>query len=157
MSKSGYLITGFVSGILFVVLAGAALVSSQMFVVNESKYDFNETVNKIEELSKANGWNISHIYNLQATMQKHNFEVEPVTVMSLCKPDLAYKILSSDNERPASTLMPCRVSIYKTKKGKVMISRMNIDMMSGMMTGITKEAMVMAGKENEDILKQVIK
>lgn len=157
MKKINYLLTGFLGGILFVILVGATVVNNQLFLVDESKYGFNETIEKIEELSKENGWNISHMYNLQATMAKHNLEVEPVLVMSLCKPSIAYKILSTDNERPASALMPCRVSIYQTKDGKVMISRMNVTFMSAMLSGITKEAMVLAGNENEAVLKQVIK
>jgi uncharacterized protein (DUF302 family) len=157
MNKIKYLVTGFLAGILFVILIGATVVNSQLFLVDESKYGFNETIEKIEELSKENGWNISHMYNLQATMAKHNLQVEPVLIMSLCKPSIAYNILSSDNERPASTLMPCRVSIYQTKDGKVMISRMNVTFMSAMLAGITKEAMVEAGNENEAVLKHVIK
>lgn len=157
MKKIIYLISGFIMGILFVILIGATVVNNQLFVVDESKYGFNETIEKIEELSNESGWNISHMYNLQATMAKHNLQVEPVLVMSLCKPSIAYNILSSDNERPASALMPCRVSIYQTKDGKVMISRMNVTFMSAMLSGITKDAMVLAGNENEALLKQVIK
>lgn len=157
MKKLKYVITGFLAGILFVFIIGATVVNSSMFLVDESKYGFNETIDKIEELSKENGWNISHMYNLQATMAKHNFSVEPVLVMSLCKPSIAYNILGSDNEREASALMPCRVSIYQTKDGRVMISRMNVNFMSSMLSGISKDAMVLAGNENEEVLKHVIK
>ena len=30
------------------------------------------------------------MYNLQSTMAKHNLQVEPVLVMSLCKPSIDY-------------------------------------------------------------------
>jgi uncharacterized protein (DUF302 family) len=157
MKKAGLLITGFVAGIMFVVLVGAAAISEKLFIVDESKHEFIETIDKIENLAKENGWNISHMYNLQATMQKHNLEVEPVVIMSLCKPQIAYHILSKDSERQASVMMPCRVSVYQTKEGKVMISRMNTDLMAGMLAGITKDAMGSAGVEIEQLLKQVIK
>lgn len=150
-------LTSFLGGILFIILVGATVVSDQLFLVDESRYGLNETIEKIEEKAKESGWNISHIYNLQATMAKHNLSVRPVAVMSLCKPQLAYKILESDNERPASALMPCRVSVYETADGKVMVSRMNVTFMSKMLTGITKDAMVLASNENEEILKHVIK
>jgi uncharacterized protein (DUF302 family) len=157
MKKIGYVLSGFLAGVMFVVLIAAGVSGSKVFEVNESKLGFNETIEKIEELSKAEGWNISHMYNLQATMQKHNMQVEPVLVMSLCKPSLAIKILGSDNERPASPMMPCRVAVYQTKDGKVMVSRMNVKFMSGMLSGVTKEAMVDAGDQIEGLLKHVIK
>lgn len=157
MNKTGLLLTGFLAGILFVVLVGATVISEKMFVVDESRYGFIETIDRLEVLAKESGWNISHMYNLQATMQKHNLEVEPVVIMSLCKPQIAYKILSSDAERPASVMMPCRVSVYQTKDGKVMVSRMNTGFMAGMLTGITKDAMLLAGNENEAMLRQVLK
>ncbi|MFZ5429368.1 MAG: DUF302 domain-containing protein [Bacteroidota bacterium] len=157
MKKAGLLLTGFAAGIMFVVLTGAAIMSEKIFVVDESKYEFIETIDRIEALAKESGWNISHMYNLQATMAKHNLEVEPVVVMSLCKPQIAYNILGADSERPASVMMPCRVSVYQTKDGKVQISRMNTGLMSGMLAGITRSSMDQAGNEIETLLNQVIK
>ena len=157
MKNLSLLITGFFAGILFVVLVGAVSISGKLFMVDQSKHEFIETIDRIEELAKEKGWNISHMYNLQATMQKHNLEVQPIVIMSLCKPQIAYPILSNDSERPSSVMMPCRVSIYQTKDGKVMISRMNTDLMSGMLDGITKGSMVTAGVEIENLLKQVIR
>ncbi len=157
MKKFLYILSGFVAGIVFVMLLGASVVSSQMFLVDESKYGFNETIDKIEEIGKESGWNISHIYNLQATMAKHSLSVNPVVVMSLCKPQIAYHILGSDNELPASAVMPCRVSVYQASDGKIMISRMNATLLSSMLSGISKEAMAEASRENEEILKHLVK
>jgi uncharacterized protein (DUF302 family) len=157
MKNIGYITTGFIAGILLFLLVGAALINKPVFLVDESKLGFIETIEKIEELSKAEGWTVSHMYNLQATMERNNFEVLPVVVMSLCKPQLAYKILGSDTERPASALMPCRVSVYQTEDGKVMISRMNSTILLGMLSGMSNRAMSEAGSEIEMLLKHVTK
>jgi uncharacterized protein (DUF302 family) len=157
MKKLGYVLAGFAGGIVFLVLVGAALVSNPVFVVDESKYDYDETVEKLEVLSKEHGWTVSHMYNLQATMQKNGFAVEPVMVFSICKPQIAYDILSSDNERPASVMMPCRVSVYRTKDGKTYLSRMNAGMMASMLTGVSKDAMTRASLESEKFIDLIIK
>lgn len=157
MKKFGYILGGFAGGVMFLLIVGASLAGSQMFLVSESKYGFSETVDIIESVSKEKGWTVSHIYNLQATMEKNGYQVKPVTVFSLCKPQIAYQVLSSDNERPVAAMMPCRVAVYETKEGKTLISRMNAGMFTSMLSGVSREAMTQASQENEIILKSVIK
>jgi len=157
MKKLKYILGGFAGGVFFLLIVGASLSSDKMFLVSESKYGFSETVDMIESVSKEKGWTVSHIYNLQATMEKNGYQVKPVTVFSLCKPQIAYQILSSDNERPVAAMMPCRVAVYETKDGKTYVSRMNAGILSSMLTGVSRDAMALASQENEVILKSVIK
>jgi uncharacterized protein (DUF302 family) len=157
MKKLGYILGGFAGGVMFLLIVGASLTGGQMFLVSESKYGFSETVDMIESVSKEKGWTVSHIYNLQATMSKNGYQVKPVTVFSLCKPQIAYQVLSSDNERPVAAMMPCRVAVYETKDGKTYVSRMNAGILSSMLTGVSRDAMSLASQENEIILKSVIK
>ena len=84
-----------------------------MFVLNESKLGFDETVQAIEQSTVNNNWSMPHQYNLQATIKKHGFDVRLVKVFSLCKPEHAYEIPGSENERLVSALMPCRVAEYE--------------------------------------------
>ncbi|WP_297086941.1 DUF302 domain-containing protein [uncultured Draconibacterium sp.] len=149
-------LTGLITGILLSVIIIVLVLPKQMFVVNESKYGFEETVAKIEQSVKDNDWSMPHLYDLQATMKKHGFDVKPVKVFSLCKPDHAYKILSSDEERVVSALMPCRVAVYE-RNGKTYVSMLNSGLFSKLMGNKVKTVMGAASEENKQILAPVIK
>lgn len=147
---------GLVVGILVSVLAVVVILPKQMFVVNESKLGFDETVEAITQSAKEHQWSMPHQYDLQATMKKHGFEVKPVKVFSLCKPEHAYKILGSKHERIVSALMPCRVAVYE-KEGKTYVSMLNSGLFSKFMGKKVSEVMSAASTENQEILMPVVK
>nr|WP_321487228.1 DUF302 domain-containing protein [uncultured Draconibacterium sp.] len=149
-------LTGLIAGILLTVIVLIVVMPKQMFVVNESKLSFDETVAAIEQSAKDHNWSMPHLYDLQATMKKHNFDVKPVKVFSLCKPDHAYQILSSDQERVVSALMPCRVAVYE-RNGKTYVSMLNSGLFSRFMGNKVKTVMGAASEENKQILSPVIR
>lgn len=148
-------LTGLVAGIAITVLAIVLILPKQMFVVHESKLSFDETVEAIEVSAKENKWSMPHSYDLQATMKKHGFDVKPVKVFSLCKPEHAYQILSSSEERLASALMPCRIAVYE-KEGKTYVSMLNSGLFSKLMGNKIRTVMGAAASENALILEPVI-
>ena len=148
-------ITGLAVGVIVILLLLFVILPKQMFVVNESKLSFNETVETIVKSAGENKWSISHQYDLQATMKKHNFEVNPVMVFSLCKPEHAYQILSSNEERLVSALMPCRIAVYE-KDGKTFVSMLNSGLFSKLMGSKINDVMSIASEENQKILEPVI-
>jgi uncharacterized protein (DUF302 family) len=127
-----------------------------MFVVQESKLGFEETVEAIESSAKENNWSMPHQYDLQATMKKHGFDVKSVKVLSLCKPVHAYEILSGNDERLASALMPCRIAVYE-KSGTTYVSMLNAGLFSKFMGAKIKEVMGTASEENKQILAGIVK
>ena len=129
----------------------------EMFIENESKYSFDETVEKLSESIVAAGWKVTHIHDLQGTLIKNNFDVLPVKIMEVCRPDYSVKLLSRDKERLYSSMMPCRLSVYETSDGKTRISRMNSSAFAAQIGGVVNEVMSMAYNEIESILKQYIK
>ncbi|MCE5319678.1 MAG: DUF302 domain-containing protein [Bacteroidales bacterium] len=129
----------------------------EMFIENESKYSFDETVEKLSESIVTAGWKVKHIHDLQGTLIKNNFDVLPVKVLEVCRPDYSVKILSNDSERIYSSLMPCRLSVYETADGKTKISRMNSGVLAAQIGGVVEEVMSMAFSDIENILKQYIK
>lgn len=149
-------LTGLFAGIAITVLAIVVVLPKQMFVVHESKFSFEETVETIVASASENNWSIPHQYDLQKTMKKHGFEVNPVKVFSLCKPEHAYEILKSDEVRLASALMPCRIAVYE-KDGKTFVSMLNSGLFSKFMGAKIKEIMGAASNENKLILAPVIK
>ncbi len=147
---------GLFAGIAITILAIVVVLPKQMFVVHESKLSFEETVETIVASATKNSWSVSHQYDLQKTMAKHGFEVNPVKVFSLCKPEHAYEILKSNEVRLASALMPCRIAVYE-KDGKTFVSMMNSGLLSKFMGAKIKEVMGAASNENKQILAPVIR
>ena len=148
-------LTGLIVGIGLTILALVVILPKQMFVVHESKLDFNETVGAIELSAKENNWSMPHQYDLQATMKNHGLDVDPVKVFSLCKPAHAYKILSSGANRLASALMPCRIAVYE-KDGKTFVSMLNSGLFSKFMGAEIKKVMGEASAENKQMLEAIV-
>ncbi len=146
-------LTGLISGLILAIFIALLLAPKMMFTVSESKYDFEKTAELIIESTKENQWSMPHQYDLQATMDKHGLSVKPVKVFSICKPDIAYRILGSDSDRHVSAMMPCRVAIYEKSNGKTYVARMNAGLLSKLLGGNVKAVMGDAGDDSEKILE----
>ena len=130
--------------------------NEQMFLENESKYNFAETVEKLTAEIEKNTWKVSVVHDLQATLKKNGTDVLPIKVFALCHPQHSSKILLKDDERIVSSLMPCRVSVYEKSNGKSYISRMNTGVLAKSIGGIVEEVMIASSKEVEEILSTLI-
>ena len=151
------LITGIIIGLLITLLALRLMLPRQMITVNESKHDFDKTVEMIENLAGEHKWSMPNQYDLQQTMAKHGYQVDKVKVFSICKPDIASRILTGDKDRYVSAMMPCRVAVYETSDGKTYISRLNASLFSNMLGGNVKSVMKEAGESSEELLKSILK
>lgn len=141
------------AGVTFLVIS--SIVPQKMFVVEESKFSLEETVNTIVETAEENEWTVSHIYDLQASLKKKNFDVAPVYVLSLCNPKYANKILGTDDDRVVSAMMPCRVAVYE-KGEKTYISMLNAELFARFLSKNAKQTIVETSEETLEILKPVI-
>lgn len=148
-------ILGLIAGIVLTAVLVVLVLPRQMFVVHESKHDFDKTVAAIEQSAADNKWSMPHQYDLQATMKKHGFEVNPVKVISLCKPQHAYRILNGEEERVVSALMPCRLAVYE-KNGKTYVSMLNAGLFSKFMGTKIMSVMGEASEENKQIIQTIV-
>lgn len=128
-----------------------------MFIENESLYGFTETVEKFTDIVASIGWKVTHIHDLQETLQKNGFEVLPIKVIEICKPSYSVRLLEKDKERLYSSLMPCRLSIYETSDGKTMVSRMDSGAMAAQIGGLVNEVMQIAYSDIETLLEPLVK
>lgn len=128
-----------------------------MFIKSESIHNLNSTVEIIEKSLLESNWKIMHTHNLHHSLKNHGFDVLPVVVMEVCRPDYSVKMLSLDEERLFSSLMPCRISVYETSDGKTWISRMNSGEIAREAGGITEEVMTIAFNEIEKIVAPITK
>ncbi|MDP3352115.1 MAG: DUF302 domain-containing protein [Flavobacteriaceae bacterium] len=130
--------------------------NEQMFLENESKYNFAETVEKLTAEIEKKTWKVLVVHDLQETLKKKGTDVLPIKVFALCHPKHASKILLKDDERIVSSLMPCRISIYEKSDGKSYISRMNTGVLAKSIGGIVEEVMIASSKDVEEILSSLI-
>lgn len=124
-----------------------------MFIESISRFGFDETAGKLEAAIEAAGWKLTAVHNLQETLKKHGTEVLPVKVFALCHPKHSGRILTLDDERIVSSLMPCRVSVYLKSDGHTYISRLNPAQMAGAFGGVVEEVMTASAADVEEILK----
>ena len=150
-------LVAFIAGIIITIGLGFTMAPSMMLVEDESKYGFEESVERFEAAVEEAGWKLPAVHDLQATMQKHGKDVKAVKVFELCHPDHAGKILAKDDERVVTSMMPCRVAIYKKSDGKVYVSRMNSSLMASTMGKLIKDVMSEAAAENEKMLATILK
>jgi uncharacterized protein (DUF302 family) len=154
MKKIKYLILAIV--LTATVSLNAQSTGSQLFTESLSKYNFDETVIKLNEIITGDGWKVMIVHDLKATLQKHNFDVLPVQVFEICNPKYSSKMLEKDELRIYSSLMPCRFSIYEKSDGKTYISRMNSTMIAESIGGVVEEVMSQVMYDTEKYLEQVI-
>ncbi|MGE0021750.1 MAG: DUF302 domain-containing protein [Draconibacterium sp.] len=147
-------LVGLFLGVALTITAVFVVVPGKMFIVKESKYGMEQTVSELEKTAGDMKWGVPHKYDLQATLKGKGFDVNPVTVMSLCKPDLANVILGSHDEQLVSALMPCRVAVYENN-GKTYVSMLNAKLFSPLLGKKSKSVMAEASNGSETIVSVV--
>ncbi|MDO9225684.1 MAG: DUF302 domain-containing protein [Pseudomonadota bacterium] len=122
-------------------------------MVNEraSPYSMEETIKVISERAKQHGWNTSEPRKLDLSIRKHGGPtVLPVTLVELCEPHHAGKLLANDDDRWVSVFMPCTISVYEKSDGKVYVANMKAENVGSLLGGNVAEVMgnsVAAGQD----------
>jgi uncharacterized protein (DUF302 family) len=129
---------------------------SLMVVETESPHDFQNTIELINVEAKKLDWKVPKIYRLCDSLRKDGYDIRPVAVVELCKPEYAAILLSDDATRLVSSFMPCRISIYERDDGSVVISRMNKGLVSRLFRGRVAEVMAVATEETQTLIDRVL-
>jgi uncharacterized protein (DUF302 family) len=127
-----------------------------MLLENESKFGFKETVEMLKLEVEKKSWKISGTHDLQQSLKASGTEVLPVTVLAICHPKHSSKVLTLDDERIVSTLMPCRISVYQKSNGKTYIARLNSASVAESFDGVMSQVMLDAGADIEAIIAPMI-
>lgn len=130
--------------------------AEQMFLENQSKYNFDETVEKLTAEVELKKWKVSTVHNLQDALKNSGIDVLPIKVFALCHPVYASKVLLHDEGRIMSTLMPCRLSVYEKSNGLTYISTMDMGVIAHSIGGDGEEVMMAASNEIEEIISTLI-
>lgn len=138
-------------------LTGAAPAKpAQLILKSESRHGFAETVKRLRATAKRSGWKLPNQFDMQASMKKFGHRVPPVTVLSLCKPDLAVKILGKDRHRHLSAMMPCRLSVY-VRGGKTYVARLNVAVVASQLDAKAAAVMTAASRGMERIITDALR
>lgn len=141
------LISGFILGAVALAVTAYLLLPGMMITVHESKLGFDETVAKLQENIKAEGWVVQGTTDMQKSLAKHGEKLDKrVTGIKLCQPSYARSVLETDREMAA--LMPCSIAVWEGDDGKVYLSKMNTGLMGTMFGGNVAD--VMGGKVAAD-------
>lgn len=146
-------ITGIIIGALIFYWVLMQKAPGMMILENESRYNLGDTERMIIEAATSRGWKNPVNHDLQQTMKNNGLDVRPVKVIEICKPEYAYQILSENDERIVSSLMPCRIALYERFNGRIYVSRLNSALMSKPMKGVIPAVMKKATVDVEEMLK----
>lgn len=149
-------IVGFVAGFALLAVIMLLAAPSLMIVENKSTLNYEETIAAIEKAAAEGGWKIPTIHHIDKSVAKGGFDVKEVAVIELCKVDLAGQILQDDKSKVVTSMMPCRLSVYKTADDQVIVSRMNTGLVSKIFGGKVAEVMKDATAGSEKILDAVL-
>ncbi len=152
-----YGIGGVVAGLLIMLLVGYKSAPGLMLVEDESKYNFDQTVEVFEKEVKAAKWKVAGTHDMQAVLAGFGHDVKAVKIFELCSSKYSKTILELDDERIVSPLMPCRVAVYEKSDGKTYITRMNNSLLAKPFGGVINDVMQKASAETEVFIDKMIK
>jgi len=115
---------------------------NKMILEKMSPFGHDETVKKITDATRAGGWVVSGVKQLDKSIAKNGGpKVLPVTLVEICNAEHAGKILLDDSSRWASVMMPCTISVYDKSDGKTYVGFMNAPLIGTMFGGLVGEVM----------------
>ena len=138
-----------------VVAPAVAAGPRDLFVESESPLKLAETVDALKAEAGALGWGVLAAHDLAASAAKKGYTIAPIIILETCNAKYAVELIKKDETRYVSSLLPCRVAVYETSTGKVIISRLNVTSFGAMMEPAVAEALNKAGAEMEGIIERV--
>lgn len=149
-------VAGLFAGIVLTGLFVWFRAPAMMIDEDPSRYDFETTVDTIVTTAEGLDWKVPAIHPLHDSMAKAGFEVEKASVIELCRPDYAVRLLEQDDTRSITSMMPCRIAVYQKSDGAVVVSRMNTGLMSKLFGGLVARVMARASADSEQIVTSVL-
>lgn len=146
-------IAGAVAGATLMLNTGCSL-KGMMVHEHVSPYGPDETVDKIVANAKSIGWVVAGVKPLDKSVMKHGGpKLPPIHLINLCNATHAGNILIHDDERYASVMMPCTVSVYTKADGKTYVTHVRADKMGSMMGGEVAKVMSEVAVDQDKMLE----
>jgi uncharacterized protein (DUF302 family) len=85
------------------------------------EYSFEDTIGKVTESLKAEGFGILTEIDVKETLKKKlNVDFRPYKILGACNPPLAYKSLQSEEQ--IGLMLPCNVIVYVNDKNETIVA-----------------------------------
>lgn len=158
MKKLIYLFAGLILGAILALILIWNSMPNMMMIKGESNFDFQTTVDKLEIAAFDNGWEVVNTIDIQDRLLTAGYDdMLRMVIIEICHVEHSYTVLQDDADKFVAGIMPCRFAVYETYEGKVMISKMNIGLMSKMFGSNIQQVMGGVAKEEAAMLKNIIK
>lgn len=146
-------IVGLLSGFVIFGILVYFFMPKFMIKTKQSKFDYQTTVSKIENNISEIGWHHKGTDSLSGAIESRTGSDigANIGIIQLCKGKYAKAILQHSKLRFVSCIMPCTISVWEGKDGKVYISKMNTGLMGKMFGGIISD--IMGRKVSKDEAK----
>ena len=131
------------------------MTKNKFVVENQSKYDFDKTVDLLTAEAERREWKVPAVHDLQQSLAKSGKTVKPVKVIEICKPEYSGQMLELNDERIMSVMMPCRISVYIKDDGKTYTAVLDGAAMASGQPGNIAAIMKAASDETFEIVKSV--
>jgi uncharacterized protein (DUF302 family) len=128
--------------LIAVFMLSSCSMSKMMFLEDESKYEFNKTVEELKSIMEKNGWDVTRKTDMKEHYAQYGFETRNMVTFEICKPEGAVAILNEDDFTRMLPFMPMRVAVYTKSDGKTYISRFKLKMMGKCNSDVVKEVMI---------------
>jgi uncharacterized protein (DUF302 family) len=136
---------------------GAKPAMPALFLEDTSPKPLVPTVGAFEETVRAHGWSMLGVTNMAGILSERGFTIHPVLIFEPCSGKFSADLLGRDETRFVASMIPCRVAIYQTSDGRVVISRVNSVAMADMVGGRAGSVMKQAGLGVEQIIRDTLK
>ena len=121
-----------------------------------SPWDFEKTIELICGAAKKRKCNMPAVHDLQHSLAKEGKDVDPVTIIEICKPEYSGQLLELSDERIVSVMMPCRISVYLKDDGNTYVAMINSVILAAHMPDTVRDVMIVASDEVNEIIDSVI-
>lgn len=114
-----------------------------------TKKDFISTVDSVVRETEKAGFRVLYIHDVQETLSKKGFTIEPLKIIEICNAKNAYDVLQKDLRM--GLLLPCKINVYQ-KEGETYISGMKPSVMKSIFKGMDLEELFKKVEEVIDII-----
>ena len=126
-----WFLCGGIWGAALMFIGGALYLRHNLIQEIPMEKDFVEVADAIGPVAQKYGWQVS--YN-QCGMPRL-INNQPVEVYRMCKTPYAQDLLTEENDRKISCILPCSIAIYRKSDGSTYISKLNMPLVTQLLGG----------------------
>ncbi len=142
MQRLVFLVIGLVIGLAAMAVFVWKQGPRSMLQERASPHALEETVTRITDAAKAEGWVVQGVIELDKSIKKNGGgDVRPVRLVNLCQAKHAAAMMKEDDLRRLSVFMPCTIAVYTKQDGKTYVASMNARLLGRLWGGLVAEVM----------------